>query len=149
MCVVTTLDGTPLDRTQPPGPVVERSTPPPRHLRRLVLPSPVPTRTAPDDGSTASAPTDKVGKLSLTGVQWPPPSGVRHTPPAAAPAYTVLPLLSRVSIASDVTRPSTVVQPSCEGSYCGSVTCSGCGPTLVHALLALEMAAAGAACIAR
>ena len=53
---------------------------------RMTKVSPVPAQiTLASDGAIASADTDEADWSSKTGVQFTPPSRVRHSPPDAAP----------------------------------------------------------------
>ena len=65
---------------------VERYTPFPSETLLRMCASPVPAHTTFGSAvETATAPTDRTGWSSKTGVQWTPPSVVLKTPPEAAP----------------------------------------------------------------
>src|SRR5215468_9413464 len=73
--------------------------------------SPVPTHTVSGwMGSMVTAPMDCTGILSKTGLKVVPPSSDFHTPPEAAPTYTVvLPWSLCAAIAA--TRPLIAAEP--------------------------------------
>src|SRR5215469_16584920 len=73
--------------------------------------SPVPTQMVFDDcGSMAIAPMDCTASLSKTGLNVAPPLMDFHTPPLAAPTYTVSRPLS-LTAAMAATRPLIVAEP--------------------------------------
>jgi hypothetical protein len=74
-----------------------------------VFASPVPSHSRPAP-SSASAPVDCEGSLSLMGFQCPPPRWERHTPPPALPAYTY----PSSSAAIAAIRPVTLPEPPLE-----------------------------------
>src|SRR5579863_8861598 len=76
-----------------------------------VQPSPVPTQIVlGDEGSMAMAPMDCTGCLSNTGLKVVPPFTDFHTPPLAAPTYTVS-LPSSFTAVSAGTRPLMAAEP--------------------------------------
>ena len=77
--------------------------------------SPVPTQMELSAGSVASAPMDRLFCWPKTCVQCAPRSVDFHTPPAAAPAYSVLP-----ATVSAVIRPATSRAPPLELDQVGS-----------------------------
>src|SRR5215469_10032895 len=73
--------------------------------------SPVPTHTVRGcAGSIAFAPIDCTGCLSNTGLNVVPPSGDFHTPPDAAPTYSVV-LPPSLKPATAAMRPLIVAEP--------------------------------------
>ena len=91
-------------------PSFERNTPLPSYESTEPFDSPVPHHTVFGSlGSSASAPTDEMGARSVTHDQFTPKLVDFHTPPSAAPRYTVAPPGS-ATIA--VTRPPTLNGPT-------------------------------------
>src|SRR5215470_17661058 len=73
--------------------------------------SPVPTHTVLGErGLTAMAPIDCTGCLSKTGLKVVPPFSDFHTPPLAAPMYTVSLPSSLTAVSAD-TRPLITAEP--------------------------------------
>src|SRR5262245_45455414 len=83
----------------------------PTEVELRVQASPVPTQTVLSSlGSMARAPIDCTGCLSKTGLKVVPPSSDFHTPPEAAPTYTVVvPFLLEPATAA--MRPLMVAEP--------------------------------------
>src|SRR3981081_488893 len=94
--------------------------PSPTETELRVQASPVPTQMLRGSlGSMAMAPLDCTGCLSKTGLNVVPPSYDFHTPPLAAPTYTVV-LPSSTRAATAETRPLRAAEPLLRAPRAGS-----------------------------
>src|SRR6266542_970149 len=99
-------------------PSTDLNTPTPGRESKAVSATPVPANITilvplvamarPPMGAGSGFPARSVRK-SIVGFQLLPPSVVFHTPPLAAPTKYELPLRSRGSVTTTVTRPDTLV----------------------------------------